>query len=102
MENNLIVSELKYGLENHCSRERTHHAADKAENETRPLGKTTTTGGKLKRPKVKLASLFYERVFREKTGPEILTPVISRRRMLIQNMLVVKQDLKLNKTLMKI
>ena len=52
-----------------------------------------TEDGKLKRPAVKLAPLFYERVFREKTGPAMLAPVISRSRNSIQNMLVEKQDL---------
>ena len=29
VENNLMVGEVDYGLENHCSRERTHRATDK-------------------------------------------------------------------------
>ena len=41
VENNLIVSELEYGLEFHCSRGRTQQAAEKDDNETRPLRKTT-------------------------------------------------------------
>ena len=34
--------------------------------------------GKLQRPVVKLTPLFYESVFREKTGPAMLAPVIRR------------------------
>ena len=66
MENNLVVSELKCELANYCSRERTHHAADKDDNETRPLRKTMTLDDKLERPLVKLAPMFYKSVFRKK------------------------------------
>ena len=66
VENNLMVDEVDYGLENHCSRERTHQATDKDDYESRGLRKTTTIDDKLKRPVVKLAPLFYESVFREK------------------------------------
>ena len=39
-----------------------------------------TEDGKLKSPVVKLTPLFYEGAFREKTGPVMLAPVISRRK----------------------
>ena len=52
-----------------------------------------TEDGKLKRPVVKLAPMFYESVFGRKTGPAMLAPVISRQRKSIWNMLVEKQDL---------
>ena len=66
VENNLSVGEVDYGLENHCSRERTHQATDKDDYESRGLRKTSTIDDKLKRPVVKLAPFFYESVFREK------------------------------------
>ena len=52
-----------------------------------------TEDGKLKRPLVKLAPMFYESVCREKNRPAMLAPVISRQRKSIWNMLVEKQDL---------
>ena len=62
-----MVNELEYGQGFHCSRKRTHHATDKDGNdETKDIIKTSTIDGKLKRPVVKLAPMFYENVFREK------------------------------------
>ena len=66
VENNCMVSEMNYGPEKHCSRERTHQATDKDDYESGDLRKTTTIDDKLKRPVVRLAPLFYESVFREK------------------------------------
>ena len=66
VENNPMVNELEYGLENHCSIERTQQTTDKHDNKTEVLRKSTTKDGKLKRPVVKLAPLFYQSVFREK------------------------------------
>ena len=66
LENNFLVNELEYVLENHCSRERTQQTTDKHDNKTEGLKKTTTKDGKLKRPVVRLAPLFYKKVFREK------------------------------------
>ena len=50
-----------------------------------------TKDGKKKRPVIKLAPLFYESVFRPKRGPAMLTPVTSRRRTSIGNMLIEKR-----------
>ena len=75
VENNLMVSEVDYGLEKHCSRERLHQKTDKDDYESRDLRKTTTIDDKLKRPVVGLAPLFYESVFGRKTGPAMLAPV---------------------------
>ena len=61
-----MVNEVESGLKNYCSREGTPQTTDKHENETEVLRKTTTKDGKLKRPVVKLAPLFYESIFREK------------------------------------
>ena len=61
-----MVGEVYYGVENHCSRERTHQATDKDNYESRGLRKTTTIDDKLKRPVVKRAPLSYKSVFREK------------------------------------
>ena len=66
VENNLMASELDYELENHCSRGRTEQKTDTDDNKSGVLRKTTTFDDKLKRPVVRLAPLFYERVFREK------------------------------------
>ena len=66
VENNCMVSEMDYGLEKHCSRERTQQTTGKYDNETRPLRKTTMIDDNLRPPVVKLAPLFYESVFREK------------------------------------
>ena len=59
MEKNLIVSELDYGLENHCSRETTQQTTDtdKHAKKTRVLRKTTTIDDKHKNTVVKLAPL---------------------------------------------
>ena len=56
-----------------------------------------TEDGKLKRPVVKLAPLFYESVFGRQTVPAMLAPVIRRPRKMIQIMLVEKQELNLCK-----
>ena len=64
VENNPMVNELVYGLENHCSIERTQQRTDKHENKLEVFRKRTTKDGKLKRSVVKLAPLFYESVFR--------------------------------------
>ena len=66
MENNLIVSELEYVLENHCSRERTQQTFDKHDYEAGILRKTMMIDDKLKRQVVKLAPLFFEKVFGRK------------------------------------
>ena len=66
VENNPMVNELEYGLESHCSIERTQQTTDKHDNKTEVLRKRTTKDGKLKRSLVKLAPLFYESVFRAK------------------------------------
>ena len=68
VENDLMVNELEYGLENYCSRERTQQTTDKHDFESGDLRKTTTIDGKLKRRVVRLAPLFYESVFREKNS----------------------------------
>ena len=68
VENNLMVNELDYGLEKYCSRKRTQQTIDKHDYETEVLRKTTTIDGKLKRPVVKLAPMFYECVFRESSA----------------------------------
>ena len=64
--NNLMVSKLDYGLEKHCSRDRTRQITDKLDYQTKVLRTTTTIDCKLKRPVVKTEPLFYESVFREK------------------------------------
>ena len=66
VENNCMVSEMDYGLEKHCSRERTQQTTGKHDYGTEFLRKTTMTDDNLKRPVVKLAPMFYESVFREK------------------------------------
>ena len=67
VDNNCMVREMDYGLEKHCSRERTQQTTGKHDYEAGDLRKTTMTkDGKLKRPVVKLAPMFYESVFREK------------------------------------
>ena len=66
VENNHMVNELDYGLENHRNRERTRQTTGKYDYETRDLRTTTTFDDKLKRPVEKLAPMFYECVFREK------------------------------------
>ena len=57
-----------------------------------------TKDGKLKRPVVKLAPLFFESVFREKTGLVMLAPVIQKHRKSIWDLLFAKQELKLLET----
>ena len=67
VENNFMVGKLEYGLENlekQSSRETTLRRTDNDDNETRPLRKTTTIDGKLKKPVVKLAPMFFASVFR--------------------------------------
>ena len=66
VENKLFLSEQEYGLEKHCSRERTQQTTGKHDYETEVRRKTTTIDDKLKRPVVRLAPMFYESVFREK------------------------------------
>ena len=66
VENKLFLSEQEYGLEKHCSRERTQQTTGKHDYETEFRRKTTTIDDKLKRPVVRLAPMFYESVFREK------------------------------------
>ena len=62
VENNCMVSEMEYGLEKHCSRERTQQTTGTHDYET----EVRRIDDKLKRPVVRLAPLFYENVFREK------------------------------------
>ena len=66
VENNCMVSEMDYGLEKHCSRERTHQTTGKHDYGTEFLRKTTMTDDNLRPPVVRLAPMFYESVFREK------------------------------------
>ena len=61
-----MANELEYRLKNHCSRERTQQINDKHDCEPGVLRETTTIDGKLIGPVVRLASMFYERVFRDK------------------------------------
>ena len=66
-KNNCMVSEMDYGLEKHCSRER--NTANNWQNMTmklKKLRKTTMTDDNLRPPVVRLAPMFYESVFREK------------------------------------
>ena len=60
--NNCMVKEMDYGLEKHCSKERTQQTNGKHDYET----EVRRIDDKLKRPVVRLAPLFYESVFREK------------------------------------
>ena len=55
VENNLVVNELDYGLEHQSSRETTQQTTDKDDKDDR-----------LRKTVVKLAPMFYERVFRKK------------------------------------
>ena len=57
VENNCMVSEMDYGLEKQCSRERTQQTTGKYDNETRPLRKTTIIDDNLRPPVVRLAPL---------------------------------------------
>ena len=66
VKNNLMVNELEYELEKHCSRERTQQTADNYDNENRDIRMTTTIDDKLIRPVVRLAPLLYESVFWER------------------------------------
>ena len=52
-----MVSEMDYGLEKHCSRERTQQTTGKHDYEAEDLRMTTTIQDKLKRPVVRLAPL---------------------------------------------
>ena len=61
-----LVSEMDYGLEKHCSRERTQQTTGKHDYEAEDLRKTTMTDDNLRPPVVRLAPMFYESVFREK------------------------------------
>ena len=65
VESNLMINELKYGLENNCSRKKTQKTTDKYVNETGALRKTTTSDDKLKNLVVKLVPMFNESVFSE-------------------------------------
>ena len=64
VENNLMVRELDFCLENYYSREKTRQTTDKDDKENGALRKTTTIDDKLKTPVVRLAQLFFESVFR--------------------------------------
>ena len=61
-----MVREMDYGLEKHCSRERTQQTTGKHDYEAEDLRKTTMTDDNLRPPVVRLAPMFYESVFREK------------------------------------
>ena len=61
-----MVREMDYGLEKHCSRERTQQTTGKHDYGTEFLRKTTMTDDNLRPPVVRLAPMFYESVFREK------------------------------------
>ena len=66
VDNNCMVREMDYGLEKHCSRERTQQTTGKHDYGTEFLRKTTMTDDNLRPPVVRLAPMFYESVFREK------------------------------------
>ena len=66
VENNCMVSDMDYGLEKHCSRERTQQTTGKHDYGTEFLRKTTMTDDNLRPPVVRLAPKFYESVFWEK------------------------------------
>ena len=66
VKNNCRVSEMDYGLEKHCSRERTQQTTGKHDYGTEFLRKATMTDDNLRPPVVRLAPMFYESVFREK------------------------------------
>ena len=66
VDNNCMVREMDYGLEKHCSRERTQQTTGKHDYEAVDLRKTTMTDDNLRPPVVRLAPMFYESVFREK------------------------------------
>ena len=66
VDNNCMVREIDYGLEKHCSRERTQQTTGKHDYGTEFLRKTTMTDDNLRPPVVRLAPMFYESVFREK------------------------------------
>ena len=66
VENNCMVSEMDYGLEKHCSRERTQQTTGNYDYGTEILRKTTMTDDNLRPPVVRLEPMFYESVFREK------------------------------------
>ena len=66
VDNNCMVREMDYGLEKHCSRERTQQTTGKHDYEAEDLRKTTMTDDNLRPPVVRLAPMFYESVFREK------------------------------------
>ena len=66
VDNNCMVREMHYGLEKHCSRERTQQTTGKHDYEAENLRKTTMTDDNLRPPVVRLAPMFYESVFREK------------------------------------
>ena len=93
VDNNCMVSELEYGLEKHCSRERTQQTTGNYDYGTEILRKTTMTDDNLRPPVMRLSPMFYEVFFGRKTGPAMLAPVIRRQRKSIQNMLIEKQDL---------
>ena len=57
VDNNCMVREMDYGLEKHCSRERTQQTTGKHDYEAEDLRMTTTIQDKLKRPVVRLAPL---------------------------------------------
>ena len=63
-----MVNELDYGMKNHCSREATKQITQKHDYKTEDPRNTTMIEGKLKRPVVKLAPLFYECFPAEKQG----------------------------------
>ena len=60
---------MDYGLEKHCSRERTQQTTGKHDYGTEFLRKTTMTDDNLRPPVVRLAPMFYESVFREIKQP---------------------------------
>ena len=80
VKNNLMVNELDYGLENQCTRERLQQTTGEHDYEAGDLRKTTTIDYRLKRLLVKLAPMFYQRVFGRKIGQATLAQVIRRQR----------------------
>ena len=62
VENNFIANEVEFGLEFHCSKDRTQQTGEH-DYEAGDLRETTTIDDKLERPVVRLAPLFSESVF---------------------------------------
>ena len=102
VENNLIVSELDFGIEKQCRRRRRmQQTIGKDDNVSGVPKKTMAIDDELKRPAVNWHPCTTKVFFGRKTVPAIKAPVISRQRKSIWNVLLEKQELKLLKTQMK-